>query len=70
MSNNLAYTHEITTSYNKRMKELWDYERYSMPDKEGGVYFYSYNNGLQNQDAIFMQKGLDAEPELFYLERI
>jgi prolyl oligopeptidase len=52
------------------MKELWDYERYSMPDKEGGVYFYSYNNGLQNQDAIFMQKGLDAEPELFYLERI
>lgn len=48
----------------KRMKELWDYERYSMPDKEAGRYFYSYNNGLQNQDVIYMQKGLDAEPEL------
>ena len=48
----------------KRMKELWDYERYSMPDKEAGRYFYSYNDGLQNQDVIYMQKGLDAEPEL------
>ncbi len=48
----------------KRMKELWDYERYSMPEKEGGRYFYSYNNGLQNQDVIYMQKALDAEPEL------
>jgi len=52
------------TNINKRMKELWDYERYSMPDKEGGVYFYSYNNGLQNQDVIYKQKSLDAEPEL------
>jgi prolyl oligopeptidase len=52
------------SNINKRMKELWDYERYSMPDKEGGRYFYSYNNGLQNQDVIYMQKGLDAEPGL------
>jgi prolyl oligopeptidase len=48
----------------KRMKELWDYERYSMPEKEGGRYFYSYNDGLQNQDVVYKQTGLDAEPEL------
>jgi prolyl oligopeptidase len=48
----------------KRMRELWDYERYSIPDKEGGRYFYSYNNGLQNQNVIFKQEGLDAEPDL------
>jgi prolyl oligopeptidase len=47
-----------------RMKELWDYERYSLPDKEGGRYFYSYNNGLQNQDVIYTLTGLNAEPEL------
>ncbi len=48
----------------QRMRELWDYERYSIPDKEGDRYFYSYNNGLQNQNVIFKQEGLDAEPEL------
>jgi len=48
----------------KRMRELWDYERYSIPDKEGGRYFYSYNDGLQNQNVIFKQDGLDAEPVL------
>ncbi|MFC1795908.1 prolyl oligopeptidase family protein [Pseudomonadota bacterium] len=48
----------------KRMRELWDYERYSIPDKEGGRYFYSYNDGLQNQNVIFKQEGLDAEPVL------
>ena len=49
---------------NSRMKELWDYERYSLPEKEGGRYFYSYNNGLQNQDIVYTQTDLDAEPEL------
>jgi prolyl oligopeptidase len=28
-------------SIRQRMRELWDYERYSIPDKEGGRYFYS-----------------------------
>ncbi|MDH3439409.1 MAG: prolyl oligopeptidase family serine peptidase, partial [Gammaproteobacteria bacterium] len=48
----------------KRLTELWDYERYSLPSKEGGRYFYSYNNGLQNQSVIYTQESLDDEPEL------
>ena len=47
-----------------RMKELWDYERFSLPVKEGGRYFYSYNNGLQNQNVIYTLIDLDAEPDL------
>ena len=47
-----------------RLTELWDYERYSMPFKEGGLYYYRYNDGLQNQDVIYMQASLDAEAEL------
>jgi len=47
-----------------RMKELWDYERFSLPVKEGGRYFYSYNNGLQNQDVIYTLTELGAEPDL------
>ncbi len=48
----------------KRMRELWDYERFSLPGKAGGRYFYRYNNGLQNQDVIRTQTSLDAEAEL------
>ena len=48
----------------KRLTELWDYERYGMPVKEGGLYYYSYNNGLQNQNVVYVQESLDAEAEL------
>jgi prolyl oligopeptidase len=55
---------EERSAITARMKELWDYERYSLPVHEGERYFYSYNNGLQNQDVIYTMTGLDAEPEL------
>ncbi len=48
----------------KRMRELWDYETFSLPKKAGGRYFYAHNTGLQNQDVIFMQVSLDATPEM------
>ena len=48
----------------RRMTELWDYERYGLPKKEGSRYFYGYNDGLQNQDVIYVHEGLDAQPEL------
>ena len=48
----------------KRLTQLWDYERYGMPVKEGGLYYYSYNDGLQNQNVIYVQESLDAEAEL------
>ena len=57
-------TIEERNAISSRMKELWDYERYSLPVKEGQRYFYSYNNGLQNQDVIYTLTDLDAEPEL------
>ncbi len=48
----------------KRLTALWDFERYGMPTKEGGRYYYSYNNGLQNQNSIHVQSGLESEPRL------
>lgn len=32
-----------------RMKELYDYPKYSAPFKRGSRYFYFMNTGLQNQ---------------------
>src|SRR3954453_4948701 len=32
-----------------RLKDLWNYPKFSVPFKAGGRYFYSKNDGLQNQ---------------------
>ena len=51
-------------SIKERMTKLWNFERYSAPHKEGGRYFFSKNNGLQNQSVLYWQPSLDAEPKL------
>src|SRR5438477_10075744 len=35
----------------RRLTELWDYEKYSSPSKVAGRYFYTKNDGLQNQSV-------------------
>ncbi|HJN73856.1 MAG TPA: prolyl oligopeptidase family serine peptidase [Myxococcota bacterium] len=44
-----------------RMTELWDYERYSIPYEEGGRYFWSHNDGLQNQSVVYVADSPEAE---------
>jgi prolyl oligopeptidase len=48
----------------QRLTQLWNFERYSVPFKEGGRYFYSRNDGLQNQAVLYTLKSLDDEPRL------
>lgn len=45
-----------------RLKEMWDFEKYDVPVKAGGRYFYKRNSGLQNQYVLTVQEGLDGEP--------
>ncbi|MCE3002767.1 MAG: prolyl oligopeptidase family serine peptidase [Xanthomonadaceae bacterium] len=47
-----------------RLTELWNYERYGVPQVRGGRYFYTRNDGLQNQAPVYWQAALDAEPTL------
>ena len=37
-----------------RLTELWNYEKYSAPSEKGGKYFYSKNDGLQNQSVFYV----------------
>lgn len=48
-----------------RMTEIWNYPKMSTPFKEGDLYFYSYNTGLQNQNIIYKKKSLEEEGEVF-----
>ncbi len=48
----------------QRLTKLWNYERYGVPFKEGGRYFFSKNDGLQNQSVIYTLPSLNAKPAL------
>jgi prolyl oligopeptidase len=47
-----------------RVLQLNDYEKYSAPSRKGPYFFFSRNSGLQNQSVLFMQTGIDGEPEV------
>lgn len=47
------------------LTEIWNYEKISAPYRKGDYYYYSKNNGLQNQSVIYYKKGLDAEEKVF-----
>ena len=48
-----------------RLTALWDYPKYTTPisRKEQNLYFFSKNDGLQNQPLFYRQEGLDGKPE-------
>jgi prolyl oligopeptidase len=65
---------EVTFSYlekipyrekiKERLTDIWNYARYSTPWKQGGYYFFSKNDGLQNQSVYYIQDDLESEPRI------
>jgi prolyl oligopeptidase len=65
--NNLTFSYlkeiPVREQIKQRLTKLWNYEKYGIPFKQGGRYFYSKNNGLQNQSVLYTATSLDAEPK-------
>ncbi len=47
-----------------RLTELWNFAHYSGAVKEGGRYYFSKNDGLQNQAVLYRLDTLDGEPKV------
>ena len=47
----------------ERLTRLVNYPKFSAPARRGEMYFFTKNDGLQNQSVWYIQKGLDGTPE-------
>ena len=46
----------------ERGRELWNYERYTPPVQRGGRYFFERNDGLQDQNVLYVTDDLSRPP--------
>ena len=47
-----------------RLEQVYNYPKYSAPSRKGDWFYFSKNDGLQNQAVLYRQKGLDGKPEV------
>jgi prolyl oligopeptidase len=48
----------------ERLKQLWTYERFGVPQREGGKYFFMRNDGTQDQSVLYVADALNATPRV------
>jgi prolyl oligopeptidase len=61
LTNSYLATLPGRAAFQQRMTELYSYERFGIPRKQGNRYFYSRNTGLQNQNVLYVRDGLNGE---------
>ena len=48
----------------KRIEEIWNYPKYSEPQKVGKYYLFHKNDGLQPQSVLYIQEGISGTPRV------
>jgi prolyl oligopeptidase len=61
VTNAFLETLPARAAFKARMTELYDYERFGVPDKKGHHYFYTRNDGLQNQAVLYVRDSVDGQ---------
>ncbi|KAK1325387.1 hypothetical protein QJS10_CPA01g00311 [Acorus calamus] len=64
LTESILKTCETREDLGRTIKSLFDHPRFSTPYKKGNKYFYSHNSGLQAQDVLYVQDGLEEEAEV------
>ncbi len=47
-----------------QLERLWNYEKFGLPRKDGGRYFFTRNDGLENQSVLWVMDSYGAEPRV------
>jgi prolyl oligopeptidase len=47
-------------SMTQRLRDMWNFERWTPPVRHGDTWFYSHNDGLQNQSVVFVMSAREA----------
>ena len=47
-------------SMTQRLRDVWNFERWTPPVRHGENWFYTHNDGLQNQSVVFVMKDARA----------
>ncbi|AIZ62947.1 prolyl endopeptidase [Hymenobacter sp. DG25B] len=48
----------------ERLTQIWNYERYGIPQQEGEYLYFQKNDGLQNQAVLYVQKVGEEKEEM------
>jgi prolyl oligopeptidase len=66
--NKITFDYLKTIPYRNKLKDrltkIWNYPKYSVPFKKGDFYFFSKNDGIENQASIYRQKGIGGRPKI------
>jgi prolyl oligopeptidase len=48
----------------KRIEQIYNFEKFGVPFKKAGKYYYFKNDGLQNQSVLYVQDALDSDSRM------
>jgi prolyl oligopeptidase len=68
LENKITETYLSKIPFREKLKErltkIWDFPKIGVPYKEGPYYFFTKNDGLQNQSVLYVQDGLEGTPRV------
>ena len=55
---------DYRSQWQKRLEDINNYPKYSTPSRNNEYFYFSKNDGLQNQSVLYRQKGINGKTEV------